>query len=84
MSSEHLTVPSNLFTVRLWPEEPGSETDSGDSSKPTINDAGPAAWHGQVTHVLSGEVRWFRAWPELIDFLGQRVRTGAAAPGDDV
>lgn len=45
---------SYLFTVRLWLE------DLGDSR---------AEWRGQVQHVLSGEVRYFRDWPALIALL---------------
>lgn len=47
---------SHLFTVRLWPE------------------AGPGAgtgWRGRVTHVLSGETRYFRDWPALVAFLAE-------------
>ena len=36
------------------------------------------AWRGQVTHVLSGEVRYFREWLELADFLRQTRRIYAA------
>ncbi len=45
---------SHLFTVRLWPG-PDPEAGSG--------------WRGRVTHVLSGETRYFREWPALADFL---------------
>ena len=45
---------SHLFTVRLW-------------SEPLAG--GEKAWHGKVTHVLSGEARYFREWEELIGFL---------------
>lgn len=45
---------SHLFTVRLRPEALG---------------AGSIEWRGKVTHVLSGETRYFREWPALLDFL---------------
>ncbi len=45
---------SHLFTVRLWPEDLGN---------------GQTEWRGQVQHVLSGEVRYFREWPALIALL---------------
>lgn len=45
---------SHLFTVRLWT---ASRAD------------GETAWHGQVTHVLSGETRYFQEWSVLVDFL---------------
>lgn len=35
---------SHLFTVRLWPEPAAG---------------GETKWRGQVTHVLSGETRYF-------------------------
>jgi hypothetical protein len=52
MPIERLSAPSYLFTVRLWPEE----SESAD---------GELRWHGQVKHVLSGEVRYFRS-PETL------------------
>jgi hypothetical protein len=45
---------SHLFTVRLWPEALGP---------------GRVEWRGKVTHVLSGEARFFREWQALLDFL---------------
>ena len=45
---------SHLFTVRLWTEELA---------------AGQFEWRGKVTHVLSGETRYFREWPALLAFL---------------
>jgi hypothetical protein len=43
-----------LFTVRVWVEE---------------TDAEKREVRMQVRHVLSGETRYFRAWPPLIDHL---------------
>ena len=45
---------SQLFTVRVWVEEA---------------DAGRSEARMQVRHVLSGETRYFGAWPPLIDHL---------------
>jgi hypothetical protein len=45
---------SHLFTVRLWQEKIG-----GNEYEVRM----------QVRHVLSGEVRYFRTWPELARFL---------------
>jgi hypothetical protein len=45
---------SHLFTVRLWLEE--------------LVD-GQVEWRGNVQHVMSGELRYFRDWPTLIEFL---------------
>ncbi len=64
---------SHLFTVRLWPA-PAAEAGGG--------------WHGRVTHVLSGETRYFRDWPALIAFLSAalteiEVRPPAAAHPED-
>jgi hypothetical protein len=43
--------PSQLFTVRLWPEELGN---------------GQVEWRGSVQHVTSGQRRYFREWPALV------------------
>lgn len=45
---------SHLFMVRVWLEDLGD---------------GKAEWRGQVKHVLSGEVRYFREWSALVDHL---------------
>ena len=50
MPSEYLTVPSHLFTVRLWCEDLGDRQ---------------IRWRGQVKHVLSAESHYFRGWQEL-------------------
>jgi hypothetical protein len=42
---------SQLFTVRIWPEDLGD---------------GRAEWRGRVQHVLSGEAHYFREWPALV------------------
>ena len=41
---------SHLFTVRVWLEDLGE---------------GKTEWRGKVTHVTSGEVRYFRGWSRL-------------------
>ncbi len=61
---------SQLFTVRLWAEDPGD---------------GRAEWRGQVQHVLSGETHYFREWPALIAWLiamlqDPELHPGASAP----
>lgn len=45
---------SQLFTVRLW-----RDTEQTDERAPYM----------QVRHVLTGETRYFSAWPPLIDYL---------------
>ncbi len=45
---------THLFMVRVWLEDLGD---------------GKTEWRGQVKHVLSGEVRYFREWTTLADYL---------------
>ena len=64
---------SQLFTVRLWREDLGD---------------GRSEWRGQVQHVMSGHVRYFRDWQTLVvcvrDMLASCVGDPAAIPSDDV
>jgi hypothetical protein len=46
--------PTHLFMVREWQEDLGD---------------GRIEWRGQVRHVVSGEVHYFRHWPVLISWL---------------
>ena len=48
------TQSSHLFMVRFWPEDLGG---------------GQTDWRGSIQHVNSGEVRYFRDWPVLEDFV---------------
>jgi hypothetical protein len=45
---------SQLFMLRLWPEDLGS---------------GQTDWRGRVQHVNSGEARYFRDWGTLEAFV---------------
>ena len=45
---------TQLFMVRLWLEDLGN---------------GKTEWRGQVKHVISGEVRYFRDWATLVEQL---------------
>lgn len=45
---------THLFMVRVWIEDLGD---------------GRTEWRGQVKHVMSGEVRYFRSWSTLIRHL---------------
>ena len=45
---------THLFTVRLWVEQFG-----GDQREVRM----------QIQHVLSGETRYFRTWPDVVAFL---------------
>ena len=49
---------SELFMLRLWPEE---------------FDAGQVEWRGQVRHVTSGRTRYFREWSTLLAFLQETL-----------
>jgi len=52
---------SQLFTVRLWPEELGN---------------GRVEWRGRVQHVTSGQWRYFREWPALVAALQEMLTAG--------
>ncbi len=41
---------THLFLVRVWLQDLGDDK---------------TEWRGQVKHVMSGEVRYFRSWPSL-------------------
>ncbi len=45
-----------LFTLRLWQEATGGDQ---------------VEWRGKIEHVRSGQVRYFRDWHTLQDFLLQ-------------
>lgn len=50
---------SQLFVVRLWPEDLGQ---------------GQTDWRGKIQHVNSGETRYFRDWPTLEEFVEKLTR----------
>ncbi len=56
---------THLFTLRLWAE--------------TLGD-GRSEWRGQLRHVVSGEVRYFRDWLTLVSLLGELLPD---APGQE-
>jgi hypothetical protein len=56
---------SYLFTLRLWPT-PRADVE--------------IAWRAKVTHVLTGEARYFREWARLIGFLEETGGLAAARP----
>ena len=45
---------THLFTVRMWLEDLGQ---------------GQTEWRGEVQHVVSGEMRYFRDWPAMVALL---------------
>jgi hypothetical protein len=59
-----LSLPSHLFTVRVWREE---------------LEEGHFEWRGKVQHALSGETRYFRRWQDLIEFMREKGE-GTASP----
>jgi hypothetical protein len=54
-----LAPRSHLFTVRLWSEALGGEQHEV---------------RMQVRHVLSGETRYFRAWPALAAYMQAKMQ----------
>jgi hypothetical protein len=64
---------SQLFLLRLWPEDEGD---------------GSGEWSARLQHVFSGETHTFRACPQLVDVLlarsgGRDVRLAKEfEPGD--
>jgi hypothetical protein len=55
---------THLFTMRVWFEPFGC--DQGELRL-------------RVTHVLSGETRSFRTWPDVLDFLLDKVKASDPA-----
>jgi hypothetical protein len=51
--------PSQLFMLRIWLEE--------------IRE-GQTDWRGRAQHVSSGEVKYFRNWQMLRDFMEEKLR----------
>jgi hypothetical protein len=65
MPSHAREVHSNLFMVRVWPEE--------------VDDR-RVEWRGKIQHVTSGEALYFREWGSMLAFL-QSVTPGQAVEG---
>ena len=61
---------SHLFLVRLWADQDAD---------------GQAAWCGKVQYLASGDARYFRDWPTLIDLLRAILPslTPDGSPGTD-
>jgi len=57
--SEQPTQSSQVFMLRLWPEDMGG---------------GQTDWRGRVQHMNSGEARYFRDWPTLESFVEELLR----------
>jgi hypothetical protein len=63
MDQHPIPHQSELFTVRMWPEDLGE---------------GRVEWRGKVQHAISGETRYFRDWPVLLEFLAEVLTTEEA------
>lgn len=61
MDDGRLPHRSELFTVRLWPEDLGEDR---------------IEWRGRVQHALSGQTGYFREWSGLVAFLAQTLAPG--------
>jgi hypothetical protein len=59
MTSDRPYRRTYLFTLRLWIEEIGQEQ---------------TEMRGRVQHVLSGDVRYFRTWMDLVAFLEAKLQ----------
>lgn len=65
---KQLKGASHLFTLRVWAEPLGH---------------GRSELRGQVRHILSGEVRYFREWATLIAYVSERLAAGNEGPRDE-
>lgn len=63
MADDRLPRRSELFTIRIWPEELGE---------------GQIEWRGRIQHALSGRTSYFREWSALLAFLAEFVAADAA------
>ncbi len=64
MDTHPASHPSQLFELRMWLEYLGD---------------GKTEWRGQVKHVLSGEVRYFRDWQNMIEIVSKMLPTSEAS-----
>ncbi len=58
---------THIFMVRVWLEDLGD---------------GCTEWRGQVRHVISGRVRYFRDWPSLTTILPEMLAEPEEAAQD--
>jgi hypothetical protein len=59
---------SQLFTLRVWPEELSE---------------GRVEWRGKIQRVLDGETLYFRGWDAMMAFLLQTLEIGTPAADED-
>lgn len=62
------STQTQLFTVRIWPEEVGKD--------------GPE-WRGRVQHIPTGASRYFRDWETLTCFIRCTLAGTAALPAEE-
>ena len=60
---------TQVFIVRIWYE---------------AQEPGEREVRIQARHVLTGETRYFLAWPALTDYLAGKVDAASPTPGDGV
>lgn len=64
-AEETASPPSQLFTVRIWPD---------------VSEQGVVNWRGKVQAVPSGAWRYFHDWDALTTFLQTQVEALADEP----
>lgn len=50
--------PANLFTIRLWRESINKDQEE---------------WRGEIKHLYTQEVRYFRRWDELAELVPEML-----------
>jgi hypothetical protein len=66
MKKAHPSRRSHLFTIRCWEEDLGVDG---------------TEWRSRVHHIQSGEVRYFRVWTDLIDWIKYILETKGQEKG---
>ena len=54
MKDSSRSPPTTLFTLRIWLEPLGEDSDE---------------WRGEVKNLFTGEVRYFRRWDEIAELV---------------
>ncbi len=62
MNDPARSPPVNLLTLRLWQEPLGD---------------GRQEWRGEIKHLFTGEVRYFRRWDELAMLVPKMLNEGS-------
>ncbi len=69
MDEGRLSHRSELFTVRLWPEDLGENR---------------IEWRGRVQHALGGQTGYFREWSGLVTFIAQVLAPGEVKSNPEI